>query len=165
MAEELLSRVDVTIRRFPGTTTSKSQHVDCTTDDLVAHDAYLFGFPVVLGAPSATAQAFFDAQGKVWADGSLTGRPAGVFVSSAAANSGQETAILHFHRTLMHLGLLVVGLDPLRVESIAPGAPESQCFGMTVVEGAEGKTPLTDIDKALARDFASRLGQLAIQLA
>lgn len=81
-----------------------------TMDDLEEADAIIFGTPTYFGNMCGQMRQFLDASGGLWKKGSLIGKPGSVFTSSATQHGGQETTILSFHVTLLHHGMVVVGL-------------------------------------------------------
>src|SRR4030042_2595327 len=81
-----------------------------TPDDLAKSDAIIFGTPTRFGNMCGQMRQFLDATGQLWAKGSLIGKVAGVFTSSATQHGGQESTILTFIPTLMHQGMIIAGL-------------------------------------------------------
>jgi NAD(P)H dehydrogenase (quinone) len=82
----------------------------CTVDELAAADAIIFGTPTRFGNMCGQMRQFLDATGKLWASGALVGKAGSVLVSSNTQHGGQESTILSFHFTLLHHGMVVVGL-------------------------------------------------------
>jgi NAD(P)H dehydrogenase (quinone) len=99
-----------------------------TVDDLAAADAILFGTPTRFGNMAAQMRNFLDQTGGLWAKGGLIGKVGSVFVSTATQHGGQETTITSFHHTLLHHGMVIVGV------------PYS-CTGLTVLDQVSGGTP------------------------
>ena len=83
----------------------------CSIDELGEADAILFGTPTRFGNMAGQMRQFLDATGKLWASGALAGKVGSVFTSSATQHGGQESTILSFHITLLHHGMVIVGLD------------------------------------------------------
>lgn len=81
-----------------------------TTDDLVWADAIIFGAPTRYGMMTAQMRAFLDRTGGIWAKHALVGKIGSVFTSSSTQHGGQESTILSFHTTLLHHGMVIVGL-------------------------------------------------------
>lgn len=82
-------------------------------------DAIIFGTPTRFGNMAAQMRTFLDATGGHWKSGALIGKPGSVFASTATQHGGQETTITSFHTTLLHLGMIIVG-----VPYSAPGLVE-----------------------------------------
>ena len=81
-----------------------------TPEILAEHDGYLIGVPARYGSMPAQMKAFWDATGYLWANGSLTGKSAGVFVSTAGLGGGQELTVMSMISTFVHLGIVFVPL-------------------------------------------------------
>ena len=82
----------------------------CTPEELEGADAVIFGTPSYLGNMSGQMRTFLDSLGDLWKRNALVGKVGSVFVSSGSQHGGQEAAILSFHPTLLHLGMVIVGL-------------------------------------------------------
>ena len=78
--------------------------------ELANYDAILFGTPTRFGNMAAQMRNFLDQTGSLWMSGGLIGKVASVFASTATQNGGQETTITSFHHTLLHQGMIIVGL-------------------------------------------------------
>jgi NAD(P)H dehydrogenase (quinone) len=137
----------------------------CTTDDLTAVDAIIFGTPTRFGNMCGQMRQFFDATGSLWAKGSLVGKVGSVFTSSATQHGGQESTILSTHITLLHQGMIIVGLPYTfqgqnKTDEIVGGSP----YGIATIAGGKGeRTPnKTELDGARFQgkhvaEIASRL--------
>ena len=79
-------------------------------NELADYDAIIFGTPTRFGNMAAQMRNFLDQTGGLWAQGKLIGKVGSVFVSTASQHGGQETTITSFHTTLLHHGMVVVGL-------------------------------------------------------
>jgi len=79
-------------------------------DELADYDGIIFGTPTRFGNMAAQMRNFLDQTGGLWAKGALIGKPGSVFVSTASQHGGQETTITSFHTTLLHHGMIVIGL-------------------------------------------------------
>ncbi len=82
----------------------------CTVEELAEADAIIFGTPTRFGNMCGQMRQFLDATGGLWSQGALIGKVGSVFASSATQHGGQESTILSFIITLLHHGLVVVGL-------------------------------------------------------
>lgn len=79
-----------------------------TPEELSHYDAFICGIPTRYGNFPAQWKAFWDKAGGVWQKGSLYGKYAGVFVSSASLGGGQESTALATMSTFAHQGVLFV---------------------------------------------------------
>ena len=100
----------------------------CTVDELAEADAIIFGTPTRFGNMCGQMRQFFDATGGLWAKGALIGKVGSVFTSSATQHGGQESTILTFHATLLHHGMIIVGLPysfqgQMKTDEITGGSP------------------------------------------
>ncbi len=79
-------------------------------EDLASSDAIIFGTPTRFGNMCGQMRQFLDSTGQLWLKGSLGGKVGSVFTSCGTQHGGQESTILSFHITLLHQGMVVVGL-------------------------------------------------------
>ncbi len=81
-----------------------------TPEELGDYDAIIFGSPTRFGNMAAQMRNFLDQTGGLWFEGKLVGKLGSVFTSTASQHGGQETTITSFHTTLLHHGMVVVGV-------------------------------------------------------
>ena len=81
-----------------------------TVDQLADAHAIIFGTPTRFGNMAAQMRNFLDQTGPLWAKGSLIGKIGSVFASTATQHGGQETTLTSFHTTLLHHGMVIVGV-------------------------------------------------------
>src|SRR5271154_7352491 len=81
-----------------------------TVDQLPDSHAIIFGTPTRFGNMAAQMRSFLDQTGGLWAKGSLIGKVGSVFASTGSQHGGQETTITSFHTTLLHQGMIIVGM-------------------------------------------------------
>ena len=79
-------------------------------DQLREADAIIFGTPTRFGNMCAQMRNFLDQTGQIWFQGGLIGKVGSVFASTASQHGGQETTITSFHTTLLHHGMVIVGV-------------------------------------------------------
>src|SRR3712207_4074927 len=79
-------------------------------NELADYDAIIFGTPTRYGRLAAQMANFLDQTGGLWVKGALVGKVGSVFASTATQHGGQETTITSFHTTLLHHGMIIVGL-------------------------------------------------------
>ncbi|BAH73702.1 NAD(P)H:quinone oxidoreductase [Solidesulfovibrio magneticus] len=111
----------------------------CTLEELEDADAIVFGTPTRFGNMCGQMRQFLDATGQIWMRGGLVGKPGGVFCSTATQHGGQETTLMSFIQTLLHHGMIVVGLPysfagQMRLDEVTGGSP----YGATTIAGGDG---------------------------
>jgi NAD(P)H dehydrogenase (quinone) len=112
----------------------------CTVAELAEADAIIFGTPTRFGNMTGQMRQFLDATGQLWQQGKLVGKVGSVFTSTATQHGGQESTILSFHTTLLHHGMVIVGLPysfagQTTIEEMAGGSP----YGATTIAGGRGE--------------------------
>jgi len=137
----------------------------CTIDELATADAIIFGAPTRFGNMCGQMRQFLDATGPLWAKGALVGKPAGVFTSSATQHGGQESTILSFHTTLLHHGMIVVGLPyafegQTRTDEITGGSP----YGASTIAGGKGERQPSENELAAARYQGKHVAEITVKL-
>jgi NAD(P)H dehydrogenase (quinone) len=138
----------------------------CKVAELAAADAIIFGTPTRFGNMCGQMRQFFDATGQLWLQGSLVGKPASVFTSSATQHGGQESTILSVHLTLLHQGMIVIGLPysfagQMGVSEITGGSP----YGASTIAGGKGERFPSENELAAARFQGKHVAQIAARLA
>lgn len=134
-------------------------------DDLVDADAVIFGTPTRFGNMCGQMRQFLDATGQLWMKGSLVGKVGSVFASSATQHGGQESTILSFHVTLLHQGMVVVGLPyafagQMGIAEITGGSP----YGASTITGGRGERMPSENELAGARFQGSHVARIALKL-
>ena len=81
-----------------------------TVDELADYDAIIFGTPTRFGNMAGQMRTFLDQTGGLWMKGALVGKIGSVFASTGTQHGGQETTITSFHTTLLHHGMVIVGV-------------------------------------------------------
>jgi len=143
-----------------------SQVPVCTVDELATADAIVFGTPTRFGNMCGQMRQFLDATGALWASGALVGKVGSVFTSSNTQHGGQESTILSFHTTLLHQGMVIVGLPytfegQSRMDEITGGSP----YGASTIAGQQGQRMPSENELAAARYQGKRVAQIAAKLA
>lgn len=166
--------VEVTVKRVPEIMPSEvaakaSAALDQTTplatpDELEQYDAIIFGTPTRFGNMAAQMRNFLDQTGGAWMKGALIGKLGSVFVSTGTGG-GNETTIASFHTTLMHHGMIVVGL-PYSAKALADlsevkgGSP----LGAGTIAGAQGERHPSAMELELAHFQGRHVTTLAVAL-
>lgn len=136
-----------------------------TTDELADYDAIIFGTPTRFGNMTAQMRNFLDQTGKLWMDGSLIGKLASVFTSTGTQHGGQETTITSFHTTLLHHGMVIVGVPYsckglTLMSEITGGSP----YGASTLAGTDGKRMPSKNELDIARFQGKHVAELAKRL-
>ncbi|NMG66287.1 NAD(P)H:quinone oxidoreductase [Azoarcus indigens] len=121
------------------------------------------GSPTRFGNMAAPMKYFLDGLGAAWANGTLAGKPAVVFTSTASLHGGQESTLLSMMLPLFHHGMLVMGLpytEPALNATRSGGTP----YGASHVAGADGVARLSEEEAVLAQALGRRLAQTAQKL-
>jgi len=110
-----------------------------TVNQLPDADAIIFGTPTRFGNMAAQMRNFLDQCGGLWARNALVGKVGSVFASTGTQHGGQETTITSFHTTLLHLGMIIVGVPysaagMSNMAEITGGTP----YGATTVAHSDG---------------------------
>jgi NAD(P)H dehydrogenase (quinone) len=137
-----------------------------TVDELPEYDAIIFGTPTRFGNMTAQMRNFLDQTGGLWARGALVGKVGSVFTSTATQHGGQESTILTFIPTLMHHGMVVVGLPyafagQTGLEEIKGGSP----YGASTITGGDGSRMPSAVELEGARYQGRHVAQIAAKLA
>ena len=121
-------------------------------EDLADTDAVLFGTPTRFGNMCAQMRNFLDQTGGLWAEGILIGKVGSVFTSTATQHGGQETTLISFLITLLHHGMIIVGLPysearQMTLDEITGGSP----YGATTIASSDGSRMPSENELAMAR--------------
>ena len=138
----------------------------CKVEELASADAIIFGTPTRFGNMCGQMRQFLDATGQLWSQGALVGKVGSVFASTATQHGGQESTLLSFHITLLHQGLVVVGLPyafqgQMRNDEITGCSP----YGATTIAGTQGERTPTENELAGARFQGKHVAEIAAKLA
>jgi NAD(P)H dehydrogenase (quinone) len=134
-------------------------------EQLAEADAIIFGTPTRFGNMCAQMRNFLDQTGRLWMEGKLIGKVGSVFTSTATQHGGQETTITSFHSTLLHHGMIVVGVPYseqglMNMGEITGGTP----YGASTLAGGDGSRQLTENELKIARFQGRHVAQIARKL-
>ncbi|HWR80905.1 MAG TPA: NAD(P)H:quinone oxidoreductase [Pseudomonas sp.] len=132
-------------------------------DDLKHCAGLAMGSPTRFGNMAAPLKFFLDGTSSLWLTGALSGKPAGVFTSTASLHGGQESTLLSMLLPLLHHGMLISGLpysESALLETRGGGTP----YGASHHAGADGKRALDAHEQQLCRALGQRLATLALAL-
>lgn len=133
--------------------------------ELADYDAIIFGTPTRFGNMAAQMRNFLDQTGGLWFEGKLVGKVGSVFTSTASQHGGQETTITSFHTTLLHHGMVVVGVpyaipELTTMDGICGGSP----YGASTITGSDGKRMPSEEELTIARFQGEHVARIAAKL-
>jgi len=131
-------------------------------DELPNYDAIIFGTPTRFGNMCAQMRNFLDQTGRMWLNGGLIGKVGSVFTSTATQHGGQETTITSFHTTLLHHGMIIVGVpyscqEIMNMSEITGGSP----YGASTLAGGDGSRQPSENEIKIARFQGSHVAEVA----
>lgn len=132
---------------------------------LAEADAIIFGTPTRFGNMCAQMRNFLDQTGGLWMNGGLIGKVGSVFTSTASQHGGHETTITSFHSTLLHQGMVIVGVPYseqrlLNMDEITGGSP----YGASTLTGGDGSRQPSENELAIARFQGRHVADVAKRL-
>lgn len=157
--------VPVEVQENAGYKRDQSAPVIDDPRELSGFDAIIVGTPTRFGNMAAQMRNFWDQTGALWADGSLVGKVGSAFTSTATQHGGQETTLTSIHTTMLHHGLLIVGVPYScegisKMDEITGGTP----YGATTLAGQDGARFPSDNELSVARFQGSHVAKLAVRL-
>ena len=134
-------------------------------DELANYDAIIFGTPTRFGNMCSQMRNFLDQTGGLWMKGSLVGKVGSVFTSTATQHGGQETTITSFHITLLHQGMIIVGVPYTEtrlnnMDEISGGSP----YGASTLARSDGSRQPSENELAIARYQGKHVAEIATKL-
>jgi NAD(P)H dehydrogenase (quinone) len=131
--------------------------------DLAECAGLLLGSPTRFGNMAAPVKHFLDTLGAEWASGTLVGKPAAAFTSTATMHGGQESTLLTMLVPLLHHGCVIAGI-PFTEAALNTTRSGGTPYGASHVAGVQDDPSLSDDESALARALGRRVAQLAKRL-
>src|SRR5258707_1858776 len=136
-----------------------------TVDELANYDAIVFGTPTRFGNMCSQMRNFLDQTGSLWMKGGLVGKVGSVFASTATQHGGQETTITSLHSTLLHQGMIIVGLPYAfpgltNTDEITGGSP----YGASTLAKADGSRQPSANELDGARYQGKHVAQITAKL-
>ena len=133
-----------------------------STDELADYDAIIFGTPTRFGNMCAQMRNFLDQTGGLWANGKLIGKVGSVFTSTGTQHGGQETTITSFHTTLLHHGMIIVGVPYsckgiTKMNEITGGSP----YGSSTLADSGGSREPSENEIDIARFQGAHVAEVA----
>ena len=137
-----------------------------TIEELPTYDAIIFGTPTRFGNMTGQMRTFLDQTGGHWAKGALIGKIGSVFTSTGTQHGGQETTITSFHTTLLHHGMIIVGVPYscaglTNMSEVSGGSP----YGASTLAGVDGKRQPTSNELDVAKFQGKHVAEIAAKLA
>lgn len=134
-------------------------------NELAQADAIIFGTPTRFGNMCAQMRNFLDQTGGLWMSGGLVGKVGSVFTSTATQHGGQETTITSFHSTLLHHGMIIVGVPYsearlLNMDEITGGSP----YGASTLTKGDGSRQPSANELAIARFQGRHVAEITRKL-
>jgi NAD(P)H dehydrogenase (quinone) len=113
---------------------------------------------------AAQMRNFLDQTGGMWVKGALIGKVASVFASTGTGG-GNETTILTFIPTLLHHGMIYVGLpyscpQLADLSEVKGGSP----YGAATIAGADGSRKPNELELAMARFQGKHVAEIVAKL-
>lgn len=136
-----------------------------TVAELEEYDAIIVGSPTRFGRVASQMANFWDQTGGIWAQGKLIGKVGAAFTSTASQHGGQETTLFSILTTLMHQGMVLVGLPysfqgQMRNDEVTGGSP----YGATTIAGGDGSRKPSDNELDGARFLGKHVAEIAAKL-
>ncbi len=135
----------------------------CELGDLEECAGLALGSPTRFGNMAAPLKHFLDGTGLLWQRGTLAGKPACVFTSTASLHGGQETTLLSMMLPLLHHGMLLIGLPYTQAELNATRAGGTP-YGASHFAGLADDQPVSDDERTLCIAQGRRLAELSLKL-
>jgi NAD(P)H dehydrogenase (quinone) len=137
----------------------------CKVEELATADAIIFGCPTRFGNMCGQMRQFLDATGQLWMKGALVGKPGSVFTSTATQHGGQESTALSFHITLLHHGMIIVGLPytfsaQMEIGDVNGGSP----YGAATIAGGSGQRLPSEQELTGARFQGRHVAEITAKL-
>jgi len=158
---------EVTVKRVAPIGRPPGEHTVPVADpeELRDYDAIIFGTPTRFGNMCAEMRLFLDMTEVLWREGGLIGRIGSVFVSTSTQHGGHETTITSFHTTLLHHGMIIVGIPYTEsglanMAEISGGSP----YGAGTICASDGERQPTDNEFDLAEAQGRRVATVAVRM-
>ncbi|MGO9203621.1 MAG: NAD(P)H:quinone oxidoreductase [Limisphaerales bacterium] len=166
--------VEVTVKRVPETMSpeaakqygAKLDQAAPLADpkELANYDAILFGTPTRFGNMAGQMRTFLDQTGSLWTKGALVGKVSSVFASTGTGG-GNESTILTFIPTLLHQGMVYVGLpyacpELADISEVRGGSP----YGAATIAGPDGSRRPSAKELSMARFQGAHVARIAAKL-
>ena len=137
-----------------------------TPGELAQYDAIIIGTPTRFGRVSSQMANFLDQTGDLWGKGALIGKVGGAFVSTASQHGGMETTLFSVLTSLMHHGMITVGLPYAyagltKMDEVTGGTP----YGASTIASVDGSRQPSENELAGGRFQGRHIAEIATALA
>ncbi|MFD0692583.1 NAD(P)H-dependent oxidoreductase [Paenibacillus sp. GCM10027628] len=133
-----------------------------TNDDLRWADGILWGFPTYYGSMPSQVKLFLEFAGELCVDGSLEGKPTGIFNSTASIHTGHEATILTSMVPLFHFGMIFVGLPySENPEYLTADAIGCSPYGASTLAGPDSSRSPDQRELLMASRLGARVANVA----
>ena len=129
-------------------------------EDLAQCAGLALGSPTRFGNMAAPLKYFLDSTNDAWLSGTLIGKPAAVFTSTASLHGGQESTLLSMMLPLLHHGMMILGIpysEPELITTTTGGTP----YGASHTAGQDDALELSEDEKRLCFALGKRLADVA----
>ncbi|ABI56626.1 NAD(P)H:quinone oxidoreductase [Alkalilimnicola ehrlichii MLHE-1] len=135
-------------------------------EELADYDGIIFGSPTRFGNMAGQMRNFLDQTGGLWAQGKLIGKVGSVFTSTGSQHGGQETTLTSMQTTLMHHGMVIVGVPYscaalTNMDEITGGTP----YGASTLAGPDGSRQPSENELTIARFQGRHVAEITQKLA
>jgi NAD(P)H dehydrogenase (quinone) len=131
--------------------------------DLVECAGLALGSPTRFGNMAAPVKYWLDGLVGEWTNGTLVGKPAAVFTSTATMHGGQESTLLTMMVPLLHHGCVLMGI-PYTEAALSTTRSGGTPYGASHVAGNSDDPQPTDEEAQLARALGRRLATLVAKV-
>lgn len=133
--------------------------------ELADYDGIIFGCGTRYGVMASQMRNFIDQTGPLWMRGALIGKVGSAFSSTASQHGGQETTLVSHYASLLHLGMVIVGLPYsfgglTEMGEVVGGTP----YGATTITGGDGSRPPSDLELEGARFQGRHVAEITAKL-
>ncbi len=136
----------------------------CTLEDLKEADGIIFGSPTRYGNMTAQMKRLIDSTARLWLEGAMEGKPAGVFTSTSTTHGGQESTLLTMMVPLLHLGMMIVGVPYSTPGMLHTNGRGGTPYGATTVAGQRNELHPAPEDLEIARALGHRVAEATRKL-
>jgi NAD(P)H dehydrogenase (quinone) len=133
--------------------------------ELARYEGIIFGAPTRFGNMCAQMRNFLDQTGPLFAENALVGKVGSVFTCTQSQHGGQETTITSFHTTLLHHGMIIVGVpyscpELMEISEVTGGSP----YGAGTLAGGDGRRLPSEKELAIARFQGTHVASIVNKL-
>jgi NAD(P)H dehydrogenase (quinone) len=162
--EEIVREKAETDKYFRTTWDKQKDIPVCTLEDLREADGIVIGSPTRYGNMTAQMKKLIDATVQLWLEGSMEGKPVGVFTSTATTHGGQETTLLTMMVPLLHLGMIIVGVPYSTPGMLHTEGRGGTPYGATTIAGQQNELRPSSEDLEIAKALGMRVAEAAKKL-